>query len=42
MIVDVSSALRPNNRKRTIGEALMNASTMGLERPGQSEMAPKL
>ena len=38
IIVDVNSALRPNKRNRIIGEALMNASTMGLERPDLSKM----
>lgn len=33
MIVDVNKALRPKRRKRTVGEALMKASTIGLERP---------
>ena len=33
IIVEVKRALRPNKRKRTVGEALINASTMGFERP---------
>src|ERR1700721_1563740 len=33
IMAEVSIALRPNNRKRTVGEALMNASTIGFERP---------
>ena len=37
MMVEVSKALLPKIRKRTVGEALMNASTIGFERPVQSE-----
>lgn len=33
MTVEVSKALRPKRRKRTVGEALTKASTIGLERP---------
>lgn len=33
IMVEVNSALRPKRRKRIVGEALMKASTMGLERP---------
>jgi hypothetical protein len=38
MIVDVNSALRPKRRKSTVGEVLMKASTMGLERPAISSV----
>lgn len=33
MIVDVNKAFRPKRRNRIVGDALTNASTMGLERP---------
>lgn len=36
MTVDVNSAFRPKRRKRTVGDALMNASTNGFERPFMS------
>jgi hypothetical protein len=36
IIVDVKRALRPNRRNSTLGEALMNASTIGFERPWMS------
>jgi hypothetical protein len=37
IIVDVKRALRPNRRNSTLGEALMNASTIGFERPWMSK-----
>ena len=36
MAVEVNNALRPNRRKTIAGEAFMNASTIGLERPSVS------
>ena len=33
MIVEVNKAFRPKRRKRTVGEALMKASTIALDRP---------
>jgi hypothetical protein len=38
MIVDVNNALRPKRRKRAVGEALIKASTIGLERPVINEI----
>ena len=37
MMVDVNKAFLPKSRKRTVGEALMKASTVGFERPVKSE-----
>jgi hypothetical protein len=36
IIVDVKRALRPKRRYKTVGEALMKASTIGFERPNVS------
>jgi hypothetical protein len=38
IIVEVNKALRPKRRNRTVGEALMKASTIGLDRPGLAKL----
>ena len=42
MMVEVNKAFLPKSRKRTVGEALMKASTIGFERPVQSELVARV